>query len=404
MSRFILSLFLISLFGPAMAQMNVVKDVEHSLSVASPDYASALKNIKPALENESTKNMPAAWYYAGKSALGVWDKMMTNVQIGADVKADQKKAGAHALVDAFGYFTKAMTLDSLPNEKGKVKPRYSKEIRKTLGRYYRAYRNAGIFLYDLRDLDGAFEAWEIYVTMPDRLNVRGKVVKPDAPGALGQIYYYQALCAMTGGKHDVALKKFSQAEAVGYSSKDMYLYGMEAARRESKDSLMLDFARKGAGLYGTQEVSFTLQLINDRLNHDDYEGCRALVEAALKVDSNDKVKSQLYDVLGMIDDNDKNFEGALANFQKAVVYNENSAKAYFDLGRVIYNEALRLAESPDEGGEAKAAPGLEKAAEYFEKAYELDSSMPQIPATLYNIYYRLGVGYEEKAAYWEKRQ
>ena len=47
---------------------------------------------------------------------------------------------------------------------------------------------------------------------------------------------------------------------------------------------------------------------------------------------------------------------------------------------------------------------LQKAAEYFEKAYSLDSSMPQLPATLYSIYYRLGVGFEDKAAYWEKRQ
>ena len=384
--------------------MNVVKDVEHALAVASPDYAAAFKNIKPALDNDETKDCSVAWYLAGKAGTGVWDKMLTNVQIGADVNAGQKKEGAHALIDAYGYYLKAMSLDSLPDEKGKVKPRYSKEIRKTLSKYYRAFRNAGIFLYDQKDLEGAYEAWEIYVTMPEKLNSRGKVVKADSPTDLGQIYYYQALCAMTGGKYGDALKKFGQAKSVGYSSKEMYLYGMEAERREKNDSLMLEFASIGAQLYGTQEVSFNLQLINDRLKHEDFDACRILVEDALKVDSDDKVKSQLYDVLGMIEDHDNNFEGALANFQKAVVYNENSAKAYFDLGRVIYNEALRIAESTGSDGESKVAPGLEKAAEYFEKAYSLDSSMPQLPATLYSIYYRLGVGFEDKAAYWEKRQ
>lgn len=167
---------------------------------------------------------------------------------------------------------------------------------------------------------------------------------------------------------------------------------------------MLDFARLGAKLYGKQEVSFLLLLINDRLKHEDYQECRLLVDEALTAKSDDKIKSQLYDVMGVLDDVDGNFEGSIANFQKAVVYDENNAKAYFDLARVIYNEALRIAENEDLGGYAKAAPGLEKAAEYFERAYGLDNGFKQIPATLYSIYYRLGIGYEEKAAHWQKLQ
>lgn len=404
MRNFIIIFLCVASCSYSSAQMSVVKDVEHALAVANPDYASALKNIKPALEHEETKDNPTAWFCAGKAGVGVWARMLTNVQIGAEVKVDEKKNGAHALIDAHTYLTKAMSLDSLPDGKGKVKPRYGKDIRKMLAKHYRSFRNAGIFLYDIKDLDGAYDAWEVYTTLPAQLNSRGRIIKADAPSDLGQIYYYQALCSMAAGKYANALHKFEQAKSVGFSNKEMYLYGMEAARREHNDTLMLDFARIGAKLYGGQEVSFNLLLINDRLRQEDYEGCRVLVDDALKVDSDDKVKSQLYDVLGIIEDHAGNFEGSLANFQKAVVYDESSAKAFFDLGRVIYNEALRIAESPEEGGEAKAAPGLEKAAEYFEKAYSLDSSIPQLPATLYNIYYRLGVGYESKAAYWEKRQ
>lgn len=116
------------------------------------------------------------------------------------------------------------------------------------------------------------------------------------------------------------------------------------------------------------------------------------------------MKSQLYDVRGVVDEEEGSTEQALDNYQKAVVYNENNAKAYFDMARVIYNEALRQAECGEPDCDKKAEPGLKKSAEYFEKAYDLDPSLTQIPATLYSIYYRLGIGYEGQAAYWQKKQ
>lgn len=386
------------------AQVKTVKDVEHALAAAKPDYAAALKTIKPALEHDETKNDPAAWYNAGKSAIGVWDKMLLNVQLGQAVNNDQKKEAAHDLIDAFNYLKTALPLDSVPNSKGKVKPKYSNDIYKLLSKNYRAYRNAGIFLYDLRDYSGAYDAWEIYLSMPHWLASRKKHVKADRDDELGQIYYYQAKCALNTGKNANAIQKLDLALNTGYSSKELYLYGMEAARREGRDSTMLNYAQLGYKLYGNKDNSFALYLINDRLKSEDYVACRVLVNEVLKTDADDNIKSQLYDVLGVADDYDKNFEGALANFQKAVVYDDNNAKAYFDLARVIYNEALKLAESGDPEGDARAKPGLEKAAEYFEKAYSLDGNLTQIPATLYGIYYRLGIGFEAKADYWQKRQ
>ncbi|MCM1349089.1 MAG: hypothetical protein NC338_06705 [Firmicutes bacterium] len=404
MPKFIVSILLLFANLLAVAQVKTVKEAEHMMAVAKPDHAAVLKKILPALENDETKENPEAWMIAGKSALGVWDKMMLSVSLGQNVSADVKKNASHKLIDAYTYFTKAMSLDSLPDGKGKIKPKHSKEIVKTLGKVYRSYRNAGIFLYDLKDYAGAYDAWEIYLTMPDKLDAKHKVIKPDNNSDLGQIYYYQALCALTTDKNQQALEKLGKSRKTGFSSRELYLYAVEASRRLGNDSVMLDYARVGAELYGKEEVSFILLLINDRLKNDDFVACRSLAEEALKSKSDDKIKSQLYNVIGVVDDHDGNFEGALANFQKAVVYDESNAKAYFDLARVIYNEALKIAENESLGGLDKAKPGLIKAAEYFEKAYALDPQMIQIPATLYSIYYRLGVGYEQQASRWQKLQ
>lgn len=405
MCRFFPSILLLATAFGLSAQIDVVKDATHMLNTAKPDYAAVLRTIKPALSNEDSSEMPEAWNIAGRSALGVWDNMFAQLQLGKTVKADDKKSASHSLIDAFNYYMKAMQLDSLPNEKGKVKPRYSKEISNTIVKNLRAFRNAGIYLYELRDLDGAYDAWEIYLTLPERLRDGKKLIKQYTRDDVGQIFYYQGLASLSTNKNQRALAKFLEARNTGFSNKELYLYGLEAARREANDSLMLDFARLGNTLYGKSDVSFSLLLINDGLKRKDYEECRRLVNEALAVEgTDDKVKSQLYDVRGVVDEEEGSTEQALDNYQKAVVYNENNAKAYFDMARVIYNEALRQAECGEPDCDKKAVPGLKKSAEYFEKAYDLDPSLTQIPATLYSIYYRLGIGYEGQAAYWQKKQ
>lgn len=405
MCRFFPSILLLATAFGLSAQIDVVKDATHMLNTAKPDYAAVLRTIKPALSNEDSSEMPEAWNIAGRSALGVWDNMFAQLQLGKTVKADDKKSASHSLIDAFNYYIKAMQLDSLPNEKGKVKPRYSKEISNTIVKNLRAFRNAGIYLYELRDLDGAYDAWEIYLTLPERLRDGKKLIKQYTRDDVGQIFYYQGLASLSTNKNQRALAKFLEARNTGFSNKELYLYGLEAARREANDSLMLDFARLGNTLYGKSDVSFSLLLINDGLKRKDYEECRRLVNEALTVEgTDDKVKSQLYDVRGVVDEEEGSTEQALDNYQKAVVYNENNAKAYFDMARVIYNEALRQAECGEPDCDKKAEPGLKKSAEYFEKAYDLDPSLTQIPATLYSIYYRLGIGYEGQAAYWQKKQ
>lgn len=405
MRIFLPSILLLATALGLNAQTDVVKEATHMLNTAKPDYAAVLRTVTPALSNEESSEMPESWNTAGRAALGLWDNMFAQLQLGKAVKADDKKSASRNLTDAFNYFMKAMQLDSIPDEKGKVKPRYSKEISNTIAKNIRAFRNAGIYLYELRDLDGAYEAWEIYLTIPGRLRDGKKLLKQYTRDDVGQIFYYQGLASLSTNKNQRALSKFIEARNTGFSNKELYLYGLEAARREANDSLMLDFARLGNTLYGKSDVSFSLLLINDGLKRKDYEECRRLVNEALAVEgTDDKVKSQLYDVRGVVDEEEGSTEQALDNYQKAVVYDENNAKAYFDMARVIYNEALRQAECGEPDCDKKAEPGLKKSAEYFEKAYDLDSSLSQIPATLYSIYYRLGVGYEGQAAYWQKKQ
>ena len=116
------------------------------------------------------------------------------------------------------------------------------------------------------------------------------------------------------------------------------------------------------------------------------------------------MRSQLYDALGYVYEQEEDMDKASENFQKAIDIDPSAAKPYFDLGRIIYNRAIKLDEEGSVTGSRneEVVPDLIKAAELFEKAYSIDeNSMNQIPGILYRLYYRLGPGYEDKTELWK---
>ena len=93
----------------------------------------------------------------------------------------------------------------------------------------------------------------------------------------------------------------------------------------------------------------------------------------------------------------------MADFKKATELDDVNAKAYFDLGRMINNTvAAQLQDTSDNNVPEEQAKELLKAAELFERAYQLDEpNYPQIPGILYRLYYRLGEKYVDQTNYWK---
>ena len=370
--------------GSAIAQQQVVKDVEHMLKESKPDYAAALKAIKPALSDPSTAGTITPWLLAGQAGFGQYDQVFLMESMGNGQNADVKDAAGKAMIDGFEAYMKALSLDSIPDEKGKIKPKKSKEILKAIAEQHPQLRNAGIFMFQAQDFDvDAFKA------LPDTV--------------LGDAYLLQSLAALSENKDAVALSALQKVPA-SFKNIDVYVYGVEAARRINDSTAMLDFATKGYELFGTENISFIGQLINAKLLAGDYKACHQLVEKAIAATpaDNTQMQSQLYDILGYICEQENDMANAEKNYQKSIDLDPSYAKAYFDLGRVIYNTALKA----DEQTEGKNIDALKndflRAAELFEKAYNLDeTNMGSVPGILYRLFYRLGAGYENQTTQWK---
>ncbi len=389
----------LSIVFTAGAQLQVVKEVDHL--VKGNDFQKAYQQIQPALTNPETAENYNAWFLAGKAGVGVYDQVYLKESMGQQATKDEKKLGGHGLLDAVKAFKTVLTL---PDEKGKMPNKKAKECIKLLKEQYIPLRNAGVFLLNAGDYDGAYDAWELYANYPNDPVFEGKGPKADPDTIVGQFKFYQAVAMLSKDDNQKALDKIKEVLPTGYETIDIYRYGVEAARRVNDSIAMLDLAKVGYEKYGTEDISFIGQLINGKLSENDYAACHKLVEEAIQrtPDSIANIKSQLYDILGYIYEQEENMPLAIENFNKAVTLDNKYAKGYFDKARVIYNTAVKEDENTDENAQSRdVKKELLEAADEFKKAYDLDPTLSQIPGILYRLYYRLGAGYEDEAEYWK---
>lgn len=386
----------------AMAQESVVKEAEHILKGSSPDYAAALKAIQPALTDPSTAEQMNTWYVAGKAAMGIYDEAYKKQAMGQEVPADQLKQAGQALYDSYKYYRKAMTLDSIPDAKGKIKPKKTKEMLSNIAGHYGDFLNAGLFLYNTQDYPAAYEAWNVYTTLPENPIFNGKapVAQPDS--VVGQILFYQGTAALLSKEYKQAMDAYSKAIDKNYTPVEVYLYGGEAARLAEDENALLDFCKKGYEKYGTQDAQFIGQLINHELEKSNFDNAFKLVDEALaKTDPTSPMYSQLLTIRGIVNEQNNNIDAAKADFEKSVAVDPSNAKSHFGLGRLRFNAALTASNSIDTALPQELKDQFLAAIDELKAAYNLDNTLTQIPAVIFQAYYILGAGYEEDAKEWQ---
>ncbi len=103
---------------------------------------------------------------------------MANRRVGKKIDV---KAMGHSLIDAYHYSINALHLATIHvlDKKGqpgsdkktkrpKVRTKYSKDVVNRLVEHHDNYRIAGSELYNVKDWDGAYKAWDYYCQMAAR--------------------------------------------------------------------------------------------------------------------------------------------------------------------------------------------------------------------------------------------
>lgn len=149
----------------ANAQVSVVKEAERAMK-GGEEAAKVVTIITPAFSDPATAQMAQTYFIPGKASFAEYDKLLGLKSFNKLKEGDEVKMGK-LLLQGYDMFEKAFPLDSVPDAKGKVKPKYSKEMIGLLAGHFTDYTSAGADLYNAKDFDGAYRCWALFNTLPE---------------------------------------------------------------------------------------------------------------------------------------------------------------------------------------------------------------------------------------------
>lgn len=385
----ILSIISLMANGQQKVVEAVKKDI-NGLSLTTKSYKSALDKLKPALTDDETKSKVETWYLAGKICFGYYDKSMIDKSVGSSI---DKKSVGKILISGYEYFQQALKLDSVKltrkdgspiiDKNGNIKYRtkYSREIKKNIINHLVDFSAVGGDLLIASDLDGAYQAWDIYCNeAKSDFAVRNKKAEVDT--VVGYYRYYQGIAAYQNKKYSQASYQFENAYNLGFKSKDLYDNWIGSLIQSKDSDKVVVIANEANALFGDKDSKYTNILINSYLNQNNYKQASTLLDKAIGRDS---VNVEYIDLKGQLVEKMHGVDQAIPYYKKAVDMNPNFARSLFNLGNSLYKQAI-----DNDKNNKEAIKLYKEALPYLEKAYKLDTNNTDAKKILSRIYYVLG--------------
>ncbi len=373
----------IAAVGSVSAQKANV-DAAKKLSGKPDQIEEARKLINEAKENSETANDAQTYYIAGKIEFDAFDKELTNQMINP-ASVDAVKMGTE-LLNGYKEFVKALPLDSLPDAKGKVKPKYSKDIISKLKGHANDYFKAGADFFNAsKAFPEAYESFMIYGDMPDMPFMANE--KLDFPAAdRGTAYFNAGLAAYTGNDVVKSADAFRKARGVGYDDKQAYIYEIAcwqaAAQRDSTMELtakerIIEIATEGNKKFGIAEPIFINNIVNFMVTDGKYDDAVATVSELIAANPDN---AGLYGLRGFVNDRKGDDEASVADYRKCVTLPNVDFETLKNAAKKIYRVGANKWNSIEGNSEEARAARLDIKTNYFEAAKAITEQAKAINA------------------------
>lgn len=373
------------------------KKMISGLTMTVDSYEKAFNKLKPALTSDETRNRAEVWALANRIKVEQYDKYMDNRRVGKKIDA---KAMGHTLIDAYDYSLNALKLDTIhvldkkgepvidrKTRKPQVKTKYSKDVVNRLVEHHDDYRIVGSELYNVKDWDGAYKAWEYYCRMASRTDDR-RWIKPDS--LVAEVRYYQGIAAWQKGDTIDAVRLFSIARHSGYNHKEAYDYALVCLSDLGNDAEVVKLAWEAFVKFGTSDPQYIRILINDFIDREDFSGANDLIDDAMLANPND---DELLNLKGLVVESKEDIYQAFPYYQRCIELNDSNANGLFNVGRYFYNKAQETRQNSRIYGKKLADqvnPIYREALPYLEKSYAINPHNQDLINALRDIYYKLG--------------
>lgn len=369
-----------------------------AMNTESPDFAGAREAIKPALTDETTKDLADTWYVAGLVGYKENEWLMVQSQLGKSVDENQK---GKALKESYDYWMKAIELTYVPTYDKKGNAKYDlktrKQITDKLLEYFKVqeFVKYGIYLNEQKDFNGAYDAFMTHLGIPKLECMQDPKLQKEMPQddeTYKQYSYYAALFAIQSEQHDKAIAILETMKDGDYEpiSVNQFLYQEYVAVKDTANfvRVLQDATQKYPS-----EPWFLQNLINFYIFSGQKQTAVEYLDKAIAREPN---VAQYHHIKGNLLEDAKEYDAALAEFDKAIELDPKLADAVAGKGRVFYNQAVKMNEDAayinDNKQYKKALADMnemfKKSLPFFEQAHEIEPENTDYMRTLKTLYYR----------------
>lgn len=279
--------------------------------------------INEAISNPETSNDAYTYYIGGKIEFDAYDKGLQSRMIDPNSPAANPEKMAEELLNGYKLFLQAVPLDSVPNEKGEIKPKYTKDIIGKLAGHTSDYFNAGGAMWEAkRYYPEAYQCFMIYGDMPE-LAFLGKKA-PELPVAdRAQAYYNAGIAAYSGNAVDQAADAFKKARLAGSEEPNVYIYELacwqniaqnDSARQELAQNQVFEIAKAGYEKFGIAQPIFLNNLVNTYVLDEKYDDALNVVNNLL---ASNPDNANLYGLRGFVYDRAGKDTESVEDYMKA---------------------------------------------------------------------------------------
>lgn len=224
--------------------------------------AKARELVKTALSD--TTDVPTAYTYwvAGRVEREAYKHYYKQLSINRKDPNVDHVAMADAYMSAYGYFMQCKELDSVPDKKGAVKPKYSAGIVEWLNTSSPAMYNGGIaYMNKKLYYPKAYTAFVEYASLPDKPYFHPLEAISDSLRA--NAYFYGGVMAYNAKEFEKALDAFTKARKWGYTRKEVFLNQISSLSQlakthpETRDSLSMIVTRVAGDAFNVHGIDAT---------------------------------------------------------------------------------------------------------------------------------------------------
>ncbi len=386
MKKYSVAAAMIALSMGSFAQKANLKATENAL-YEPMDLAEARKNIEPAMTNPETANLAKTLNLAGKTYFLSYKEIAgQNNPIVKD----------YLLKSTDSYFS-AWKLDQAPNEKGKVKPAYSKEIKSKLTQLQEFLIGEGNNCYTSQDYKGAVALWSKYMEIPNSPAMEGT----PKDSIYNDIYFFTINAALLDEdlKKKEAIVMMEDFKNVNHKDAFKMYEWLYQSYMESADTVKaVATLKEGVAKYPNNE-GLMGNLINYYIRAKKIDEAIKYLDEAIAKNPKD-VQLQL--VKGNTLMQAKEFDKSISAFNAVIANDPNNFEAYSGIGAVyvmkgqdLYNEAGKIPvkqKAKYDAAVKTAKAEFQKAVEPLEKAHSIDAKNFSNLQMLRSVYMQLNQG------------